>query len=521
MFQYHRPVILALLFGLLLILRLTAPSDLLEGDQNKQVGYVMDILHHGNWLLQYEITGEVSTKPPLYNWLAAATCLIFDTHAEWAMKLPSLLAAIGLLICLYSLGQYFFDERAAFYACMSCIASHHFSKLMWFARTDMLVSFLVLLAITLTVRVRWYWWKTFLVGFVVGLSFLAKGPIGPALCLSFLLAWGWHHDALRSTVNWRRFAPGAAFCLVLCLAWLIAVWQMPRFEQTAVQWQLGQRMLDPEKAKPFYYYLGHVVTRVAPWPLLAGIGYWLSRKRTEATTARFVLVWFLAFFVLFSLIPVKRHDHLMPVYPAMFLLAGLGLRYLVEPVLRTEAFWVMYPLSAVLVASPILVPFVKSLSAAWIISGSFVCGAASGWCFLKRQRISMAVVAAGLVCAHGIYHHCLNQLGRADYDQLRQFANKIRGEVPPEDKVVVFYAHPLIAYELDQHVRIQDPQELQLQRPQWVIMPDYFADMITEKTNWRLHSGSSLTIPPREDRATLFRVEPPAALSSHPERTVR
>src|SRR5262245_39385937 len=99
MVWYHRPVLLVMLFGLLAVLRITAPTDLLEGDQVKQVGYIMDILHHGDWLVQYEINGDVSTKPPVYNWLAASFCLIFDTRAEWAIKLPSLLAAGGLLIC--------------------------------------------------------------------------------------------------------------------------------------------------------------------------------------------------------------------------------------------------------------------------------------------------------------------------------------------------------------------------------------------------------------------------------------
>ncbi len=518
---YHRPLILVLLFGLLAVLRITASSDLLEGDQVKQVGYVMDLLHHGDWVVQYEITGEVSTKPPVYNWLAAGFCLLFDTHAEWAMKLPSLLSAVGLLICLYILGCHFFDERVAFYACLSCIASHHFSKLMWFARTDMLMSYLVLLSITLLVRLRWRWWKSPLIGAIVALAALTKGPLGPALFGLFLFAWGWHHDALRSRVGWRRFLPGLLTCSLICGLWLAAAWQMPRFEHVAIRWQLGERMADPEKARSFFYYVGHLVTRIAPWPILAGIGYWMSRRRNEWTNAHFVMVWFVLSFVLLSLIPVKRHDHLLPVYPAVFLLAGLGMRYLVEPVLTVQAFWVMYPLSAALVTAPILLPWAKATPVIAMIAGAFICGAAAGWCFLKRQRISMAVVAAGLICSHGVYHHGLLRADRADYGQVLTFVNQVRQTVPTGEKLVVFFAHPLIAYELDQHVRLQDPPELLAAEPKWVIMPDYFRDRIAEENHWRLTPLADMTIFPREDRATLYRVEPPAQLSSHPERAVR
>lgn len=518
---YHRPFILVMLFGLLAVLRMTAPTDLLEGDQVKQVGYVMDILHHGDWLVQYEINGDVSTKPPVYNWLAASFCLIFDTHAEWAIKLPSMLAAGGLLVCLYVLGCHFFDERVAFYACLTCIASHHFSKLMWFARTDMLLAFFVLLAITLLVRLPWSWWKSPLIGVVVALAALTKGPLGPALFGLFLAAWGWHHDALRSRVGWRRFLPGLATCLVISGVWLVVACQMPRFEHTAIHWQLGERMADPEKARPFYYYIGHLLTRIAPWPILAGIGFWMSRRRNEWTNAQFVMTWFVLSFVLLSLIPIKRHDHLLPIYPAVFLLAGLGLRYLVEPVLTTQAFWVMYPLSAALVASPVLFPWANQTPVIAMISGGFICGAAASWCFLKRQRISLAVVAAGLICMHGVYHHWIHRSGRADYNQVLAFVSQVRHQVPPGEKLVVFYAHPLIAYELNQHVRLQDPEELLAAQPQWVIMPDYFRDRITEENHWQLTPQADMTILPREDRATLFKIERPSQLSSHPERSVR
>lgn len=521
MLWYHRPLILLLLFGLLSALRLSAPTDLLEGDQVKQVGYVMDILAHSDWIVQYEINGQVATKPPLYNWLAAGFCTLFGTHAEWVMKLPSFLAAIGVLTCLYLLGSHWFDERVGFYACLTCIASHHFSKLMWFARTDMLMSFLVLLSITLLVRLRWIWWKSPLIGLFVGLAGLTKGPLGPLLFLIFLLAWGWHHGALRSRLGWKRLLPGLFVCLLICGSWLTAALQLPRFEQTAIRWQLGERMTDPDKVRSVFYYIGHLATRIAPWPILAVIGAWMSRRRPEHRQVQFIVLWFALFFIAFSLIPVKRHDHLFPVYPAVFLLAGLGLRYLVEPVLTTEAFWLMYPLSATLVAAPVVLPWVKQPNVSSMIAGAFICGAGAGWCFLKRQRVSFAVVAAGLICLHGVYHHWLHLEGRADYGQVLAFVKHVRCTVPPEDKVVVFYAHPLIAYELDQHIRLQDPDELKAAQPQYVIMPDYYKDVISQATRWTFTPLGDMTIQPREDRATLYRVAPQLQLSSDPERMVR
>lgn len=101
------------------------------------------------------------------------------------MRLPSLLAGIGLLVCLYYLTKRQFDERVAFYAVLACIASHHFSKLTWFADQHAMDSPVVPVdprtsgaafdvAETLDRRA------------LNGLNVLAKGPIGPVLFCIFL-----------------------------------------------------------------------------------------------------------------------------------------------------------------------------------------------------------------------------------------------------------------------------------------------------------------------------------------------
>ena len=502
------------------MVRISAPSDLLEGDQVKQIGYVMDILHHGHWVVQYEITGEVATKPPLYNWLAAGICLLFETTAEWAMKLPALLSAMVFVVSLFRLARRLFDERVAFYAVLCCIASHHFAKLMWFARTDMLLAACVMGFASAVVNWRWTWWKSLGLGLLAGLSFLAKGPLGPALCGLFLLAWGHHHGALRSLVGWKRLLPGVAVCLAVSGAWLWAAWGLPNFKHTVIDWQLGARMVDPDKARPFYYYIGHLFTRIAPWPCVALCGVWLARRRTDWPQVTLLLVWFGLSFLLLSLVPVKRHDHLLPVYPAMFVLAGLGLRYLVEPVVTPEAFWVLYPLSAGLAATPMLVVWSPTPMTSGLIAVAFTCGAIATWCYLRRARVSLAVVLAGVVCVHGLYHHWWYGTGRSDYAQLRTFVEAVRQTAPDSHAVVVFQAHPLIAYELGQHEILPTIPDLSDRRPDWVIMPDYFAPVVSEQTGWHLTQQAEMTLLPREDRATLYRVEPPAQLSSRPDRAV-
>lgn len=503
-----RPLLLALLFVLLAGVRLSGPTDLLEGDQVKQVGYVMDILHHDAWLVQYEITGEIATKPPLYNWLAAAFCKVTGSRAEWVIKLPALLAGAGLLVCIYLLGCRFFDEWTAFYACAACLASHHFSKLFWFARTDMLMACLTYVAITLVVSLRPSWWKGLLIGLVVGLDALAKGPIGPTLFCIFLLVWGWREDLLRRRAAWRQVAAGCAVFALVFGAWLVAVWNAPGFRETVIGWQLGSRMVEARVRKPVYYFVGHLFSRIAPWTLVAIAGAALARRRREDwRTARFLLWWGGLFFLFFSLIPIKRHDHLLPVYPVVFLLAGHGLRRLLQPVVAPESAWLMYPLAGFLLVSPLIVTLTDSPEAALLAAGACACGAAALVCYVLHSRTALVVAAAGLICIHGVYHHWGHQAERAHYADLLAFVDAVEAHTCPEDRLLVFQAHPLIAYELGLHDRLPNAVDMAGADAEWLIAPAYHQPMIEQATNWKLEPRETMRILPRKDQATLFHVE--------------
>lgn len=135
--------ILALAFLVLAGLRVLAPEDLFQGDQEKPVGYVMDILHGGRLAIQYEVNGRIATKPPLYNWCAAAACLATGSTAPWVMKLPGLLAGAGIVALM-------------------CLLARR----------------------------------------LLGGSFLTKGPVGPALYGVWLALWAWHQGTWKDVRRW-------------------------------------------------------------------------------------------------------------------------------------------------------------------------------------------------------------------------------------------------------------------------------------------------------------------------------
>jgi len=502
----HRPLILVLLFALLTAVRVTAPTDFLEGDQEKQVGYVMNILHQGDWLVQYEIDGEVATKPPFYNWCAALLSRLFGTEAEWVMKLPSLLAGIGLLVCIYLLGCRFFDETAAFYACLACIASHHFSKLFWFARTDMLMAFSVHLAIVLLVYLKRGWRKSLLIGLVLAASALTKGPVGPTLFCLFLLVWGWREGTLRDPAAYRHLIPGAGLFLLLVGAWLAAVWQMPSFAERVVKWQLGTRMVEGRYMDPVYYYVGHVFTRIAPWTFIAAFAVLRGRGRADWPPLRFVGTWALLFFAFFSAVPFKRHDLLLPVYPAIFLLAGVGVRDLLQPSMDKVARGLMLATLGLFAVSAIATARIGE-PLAWAVGfGLIASGVAAGILLCRRHPGVMVGIAAGLILIHGGYHHWKYPQGRGRYADLERFTEQVAEITRAPDDVLVYRVNPLIAYELGQHQFLVTPEDLVRHGGQWLIAPPELEGEIEQATRWELQPELPLSLAPRKERAALFRV---------------
>ncbi|MCS7092778.1 MAG: glycosyltransferase family 39 protein, partial [Patescibacteria group bacterium] len=137
---------------------------------------------NGEWLWPIGYDENRSSKPPLYYWLV---CLFSLSNLnELFIRLPSVLAGLGVLIVFYIVCARSFGELTALVGGLLCLTSPMFISLSEVARLDMLHS--ALLAIT---------WLTFafkskIIGFVVGSlcltgSVLTKGPV--ALILTGLV----------------------------------------------------------------------------------------------------------------------------------------------------------------------------------------------------------------------------------------------------------------------------------------------------------------------------------------------
>lgn len=373
----HQALLLAALAVLVIFAcRWFGPSDLYDNDQPKTVAYTVDMVRHGHWLLPVDMLGRPATKPPMYNWLGAPA-VAMGWHNEFALKLPSTLAALITIIMTWLVAQNcarrVTTEKGAWHleesdgsqdrcfaigliACICVVANYSFAKLCYTARPDMvLTAFLV---------GGWYAATVLLTGAcatanggggrcgepirrgVLGMqavlwlcvagAALTKGP--PALLLLIYVVLG---------AKWI----GGRW---LTLRRTGIVWGLPAAVGLIGLWAYGAYISNPQHfvgvflgdetigrvgrggllgiASEFWLMPALFVTRFAPWSVFAlmGIAHAIAHRPTKSWLHNPLgpaVLWVFLVLVFFSLSGGKRADYLLPALPAGAVLASFWLVY--------------------------------------------------------------------------------------------------------------------------------------------------------------------------------------------------
>jgi 4-amino-4-deoxy-L-arabinose transferase-like glycosyltransferase len=327
-------------------LRLVAPPNLLDQDQERPACYVLDAVRNGNWLCQRDLSGDITSKPPLWTWVAGVTAVARGRVDEFAIYFPGALAGTGVALLVLFSGCRRFNPRAGFFAALACLFTTAAFKQFGLARTDGVFA----LTVTLTALAAFRAWTTgrgWLWFWLAGAAAtLTKGPLGLVLgALGLLAAW-WESRTIsppsEEVSSAKRFPKGeflAGACVYVLLVggwFLLSYLQLgyPLIAKMLGKELVGHVVTDGKKHYPgmlIYqqplYYLG----RAAPWSFLAYFGLWrLWRRpavdRSERIFERFLFCWFLGGLLIFSLAPHQRADLLWPILPAGALIAGRELQ---------------------------------------------------------------------------------------------------------------------------------------------------------------------------------------------------
>ena len=296
------------------------------------------------------INGRVYYDKPVPSyWLIAAAAHLTGGVDEVASRLPSALAGLLGILLLMALTRRLYDGRTAIFA--GCILATSYGYVFWsrIASADIETVTGVLAALTLYFcnRERRHGWWIVGLWLIMAVTALTKGLHAFALPLLVigvysLIAQGWRnlankvsHGSFKDRVAWFVTQNEWFFNRMTLLAMTIAalIYLLPFAASLLVtNSNLGLsmvlrenliRFVEPfDHQEPIYLYSYIIFVLMAPWCLFLPAAMVQAHSKPAGKSDRFVLAYFWATFIFFTLSGSRRNYYLLPVLPAAAILVA-------------------------------------------------------------------------------------------------------------------------------------------------------------------------------------------------------
>ncbi len=344
--------ILILMAGVVALLSLNlGGNDLVAGDEGYYGVMALNVGSGAHALINPSLSplGPPGDKPFLYPLVLAAAVRLGGVD-EIPLRLVTVILAVFVALLLCLIGQALGNRVAGMWAALLWLTSPMLAHVARRVAAEPLAVALALAGLWLFLRSirRERWPYAFGAGVLFGLGFLAKLwlvliPAGAVVVGAWLanlasakperVAWpAWWGLALALLCG---FTLTGSIQLVMC--WLVTPQHLDHWRRIYFGVSLSDRLAGSGFAyywhKPVHYYVAVLAQRACLCIPMAGLGVVaLLRRRGRSGEPRLatglLLMWLLAL-VPMSIPSVKAASYVLPVLPAVFLLAGFGIKSLV------------------------------------------------------------------------------------------------------------------------------------------------------------------------------------------------
>ena len=309
---------------------------LLSHDEGRRLVVLREMMTNSSWLIP-TMNGEIYLdKPPLFYWFGAVFGLLSHSTAEWVLRLPSGLSAMGLSWMLFFGLKNHIGRWAALFGVLVLITSSYFTTMARLAEIEMLLTFCVFSALFFYFKYIKHGRRSALYGAygMMGLAFLTKGPVALLFFLPPIVAFGLlerNRQALKGLIEWR----GWLLFSIIAFPWFIYVdAQLPGAPMLKVI-SKESRKITAKDYEPFYFYLIILAKNLLPWILIL---LWQPRvqfrKLFSTTEGRYFGMAAVIPMILFSTFMFKRDKYILPMYPAMAVWLGMAMAHALEQAKR-------------------------------------------------------------------------------------------------------------------------------------------------------------------------------------------
>jgi 4-amino-4-deoxy-L-arabinose transferase-like glycosyltransferase len=325
----------AVLVGCAWFLTLDA-RHLLPSDEGRYAEIAREMLAGGDWVTTRYNGLKYFEKPPLQLWM---TALAFDAFGigEWQARLwTALSGAAGLLASGWAARRWY-GPRVGLLTGLVLLSTPAWNIGGHFASLDMglsgalacvLAGLLIAQHPDATTRERQRWMLVAWAAMALGV--LTKGPVAVVLPGATLIVYS---AATRDAAIWRRLHFGIGLVVLFAIAepWFVLVSQRnPEFMRFFFIHEHLQRYLTPihHREGAWWYFVPQLAIGFLPWLGLSWAMLKAVREEPGGAAfrpARFLGIWAATIFVFFSVSDSKLPGYILPLYPALAILAGRAL----------------------------------------------------------------------------------------------------------------------------------------------------------------------------------------------------
>ena len=460
-----------------------------------------EMVETGDWVTPRYNGEHRFEKPVLFYWLVALAYLPAGA-GEFAARLPSALAGLGLVLIASACGRRWYDDETALLAGAVTATSFGYVAAARQALPDLALACFIAAATWAAFEAlavprppgarRWGWLAA--AGAALAAAFLTKGPVGvvlPALAVGPPAVWRCIAGGRTRTEGpGRRLARLAGeagllavICLALTLPWFAAmtathgVAYLDRFfiAENVERFATDRYQIDP---RPIWFYLPIVVGGLLPWSPLMLIfprplrGVVAGVRRVGATEIRLAL-WALAPLLFYSLSIGKQPRYVLPVLPPLAILLARGLSRALARQAEAGAARDRLVTAGGIASGAVLMLFGAAVARAGVLIGdgqlaavriASVLIALSGLgvvlaALSRRRLLPAALAAASVVTALSVQYSVLSRPGPEPVERMAALVRAAGGEDVPYGRYRVFVRN-LLYYVGRPHVDLFTPEQL-------------------------------------------------------------
>jgi 4-amino-4-deoxy-L-arabinose transferase-like glycosyltransferase len=315
---------------------------LMQPDEGRNAEVAREMLASGDYLVPHLNGLPYVDKPVLHFAIAGASMRALGVN-ELAVRLPSLIFTVLTALVIGLFGRRLWGPEVGWTAAALLLASPLTFVMSRVVILDAVLALFVLTSLTslylaiegraarlavdpqsATAEPPWRRWSI-VAWLAIGLGIVTKGPVALLIPLLVGLPFGFHRRALRAVV----YPPAVALGLVVVVPWVVRMThELPDYLHYVLVTETWRRISSDQlhRSQPFWYFVPVILAGAFPWTCMLVAALWRrGRSRLRPTDPRivFLVLWIALPFVFFSLSRSKLPHYMLPLMPAIALLAAV------------------------------------------------------------------------------------------------------------------------------------------------------------------------------------------------------